>query len=193
MNRSEWEDYMKTLFTAEKKEDIPTSGQMDLRNGARIMCPRFRGGAFYKIHSKHNRKVESWKKQFQVGTNQKEKITVLILGKNDLIECKSNCYVSNFAISYKIKLFVLLNKIWKVHIYIYIPYILYFSVTNKNILTGYSEMDHVLLFKQPFLCSPMHSHRIHPCCPRLCPVPTEVKHQLLAFMCSKCHTQKSFA
>ena len=50
---------MKTLFTAEKKEDIPTSGQMDLRNGARIMCPRFRGGAFYKIHSEHSKKVES--------------------------------------------------------------------------------------------------------------------------------------
>lgn len=34
---------MKTLFTAEKKGDILTSGQMDLRNGARIRCPRFRG------------------------------------------------------------------------------------------------------------------------------------------------------
>lgn len=50
---------MKTLFTAGKKGDIITSGQMDLRNGARIRCPRFRGGAFYKIRSKHNKKVES--------------------------------------------------------------------------------------------------------------------------------------
>lgn len=50
---------MKTLFTAGKKEEILTSGQMDLRNGARIRCLRFRGGAFYKIHSKHNKKVES--------------------------------------------------------------------------------------------------------------------------------------
>lgn len=112
---------MNTLFTAEKKEDIPTSGQMDLRNGARIRCPSFRGGAFYKIHSKHNRKVESWKKQFQVGTNQKEKIIVLILEKNDLIECKCNFYVSNFTIT-KLNSFSLKKNLQSPNIHIYTIY-----------------------------------------------------------------------
>lgn len=94
---------------------------------------------------------------------------------------------------YKIKLFFFKKNLQSPNIHIYIPYILYFSITNKTILTGYSEMNHVLFFKRPFLSSPMHSHRIHPCCPRLCPVPTEVKHKFLALMCFKCHTLKLFA
>jgi len=82
------------------------------------------------------------------------------------------CQILQFLIKLKIS--------WKFK-YIYICmcvciyiYTLYFSVTNKKILIGYSEMDHVLFFKWPLFCNPMHSHRIHPCCPRLCPVPTEV-------------------
>ena len=64
---------MKTLFTAEKKGDILTSGQMDLRNGARIRCPRFRGFIRFaqnitkelKVEKNNSRWVLTRKKKLQ--------------------------------------------------------------------------------------------------------------------------------